>query len=267
MRTFSSVLVGRYFPASSPLHKADPRLKIVLLFALISSLFAAVRWEAFLAIFLLIALFVILSKLPVGWIIRSLRPAMFIILFTLVIHFFFTPGPPMARLGPITISEIGFNNGLFLSARFLMLIISALILTFTTSPIELTDGLEWLFGFLKKVKVPVHELAMMMTIAIRFIPTLIIEAERIMKAQVSRGADFESGSLIKRGKNIIALLIPLFIGVFERADELALAMEARCYRGGEGRTRMKPLKMSSSDYFFGLFLLFLIGLITILGRR
>lgn len=266
MRTFSNIIIGRYYPGESPLHKADPRLKIVLLFVLMTSLFAISSHFALLAMLALILLALTISRAPLRWVIRGLRPVTYIILFTLIVHFFFTPGEVMARLGPLTISEAGFTNGLILSARFILLIVSAFILTFTTSPIELTDGLESLFSFLKSLKVPVHELAMMMTIAIRFIPTLIIETERIMKAQVSRGADFQSGGFVRRLKNLISLLVPLFIGVFKQADELAMAMEARCYRGGEGRTRMKPMRMKQSDWFFGLSLIILLGLITMLGR-
>ncbi len=248
MRGFLGSAIGRYMPGKTPLHQADPRLKLILLLAFMTTVFALSSWSGFLALFILILLAILISKVPPGWIFKALRPLLYIILFTLIVHFFFTPGKVMARIGPFTVSEEGFRAGLFLSARFILLIISAFVLTFTTSPIELTDALESLFSFLKPLKVPVHELAMMMTIAIRFIPNLAIEAERIMKAQIARGADFESGGLIKRSKSLISLLIPLFIAVFKQADEVALAMEARCYRGGEGRTRMKPIKMRPSDW-------------------
>ncbi|HDP70170.1 MAG TPA: energy-coupling factor transporter transmembrane protein EcfT [Actinobacteria bacterium] len=259
MRAFSKLTIGQYYPVKSLLHEADPRLKIVLLFFILTTLFVVNNFLGFIFISFFLLMTILAAKIPFSWILRGLRPIIFIVLFTLIIHFFFTAGKPIATFGPLVVTEEGFKNGTLLSVRFILLIIVTSLLTFTTSPIELTDGIESLLTPLKKIKVPAHELAMMMTIALRFIPSLLLETDRIMKAQVSRGADFESGNLFKRARNLISLLIPLFIGIFKRADELALAMESRCYRGGEGRTRLRVLTMRHGDWLIGMVtLLFLI---------
>ncbi|MDO8886031.1 energy-coupling factor transporter transmembrane component T [Candidatus Oleimmundimicrobium sp.] len=252
MKTFSRLTIGQYYPGESLIHEADPRLKIVLLMAILVTLFILNNFLGFLYLSLFMLTVIAVARIPFSWILRGLRPLIYIILFTLIVHFFFTVGEPIARLGPFVVTEEGFKNGILLSARFILLVVGASLLTFTTSPVELTDGIEYLLTPFKKIKVPAHELAMMMTIALRFIPTLLLETDRIMKAQISRGADFESGNLFRRAKNLISLLIPLFVGVFRRADELALAMESRCYRGGEGRTRLRVLMMRSKDWAAGV---------------
>ncbi len=266
MKTFSRLTIGQYYPGESFIHRADPRLKIVLLLSILVTLFILSNFLGFFYLFLFFLVAIVVAKIPFSWILRGLRPLIYIILFTLIIHFFFTAGEPIARFGPFVVTEEGFKNGLLLSVRFILLVVGASLLTFTTSPIELTDGIEYLLTPLKRIKVPAHELAMMMTIALRFIPTLLLETDRIMKAQISRGADFESRNLLRRAKNLISLLVPLFIGVFRRADELALAMESRCYRGGEGRTRLRVLTMRGKDWMAGMAtILFLLSAIYI-GR-
>ncbi len=266
MKTFSKLTIGQYYPGESIMHEADPRLKIILLMFILVTLFIVNNFLGFLYLSFFILLAVITAKIPFSWIIRGLRPLIYIILFTLIIHFFFTAGKPLVGFGPFVVTEEGFKNGVLVSIRFVLLVVGASLLTFTTSPIELTDGIEYLLTPFKKIKVPAHELAMMMTIALRFIPTLLLETDRIMKAQISRGADFESGNLLRRAKNLISLLVPLFVGVFKRADELALAMESRCYRGGKGRTRLRVLTMREKDWLMGIVTVLILTMAVYVGR-
>ena len=227
----SDITIGQYFPGNSVLHRMDPRAKIMATMLFIIAIFFADS----LVTYSIVAAFTFgcmaLSRLPLRLIWLSIKPLWVIIVFTLAIHVFTTPG------------EYLFSYG------WLFLIVFSSLLTYTTSPIRLTDGIERLLNPWKRIGVPAHELAMMMTIALRFIPTLLEETDRIMKAQESRGADFTTGSLVKRAKNMVPLLVPLFISAFRRADELAVAMESRCYRGGEGRTRMKELSYSNLDFY------------------
>lgn len=259
-----SVVIGQYVPLDSPIHRLDPRVKILFVGITIVGLFLVEQWLAFLAlgVFLLVLMFQ--AHLPFGYVLRSLKPILFLLLFTLVLHLFFTPGHYLLEYGPIRISLEGLERGLFIIVRLCLLIVATALLTLTTSPVELTDGMEYLLNPFKRWGFPAHELAMMMTIAIRFIPTLLQEADRILKAQKARGMDFESGGLLQRARNLIPLLVPLFINSFKRAEDLAIAMESRCYRGGVGRTRLRVLTMRTGDYVFLLFSLGIVVLVKIL---
>jgi energy-coupling factor transport system permease protein len=240
--------IGQYIPGNSVLHRLDPRTKIVITIVYIVVLFAANNPAGYIWMGLFTLSVVLMSKLPLGQLVKSLRPVIVIIVLTVVLHFFMTPGEPLYTIGPLTISAQGFRFGLLMATRLFLLVLTSSLLTLTMSPIDLTDGLEHLLNPFRRVGVPAHELAMMITIALRFIPTLVEEADKIMKAQMARGADFETGNLLQRARAMIPLLVPLFVSAFRRADELALAMEARCYRGGEGRSHCKQLQVSGRDY-------------------
>jgi energy-coupling factor transport system permease protein len=244
----TDITIGQYFPGDSIVHRLDPRIKIIITIILITALFLIARFIGF-AIFLgFITLMVFVAELPIKKIIKGLKPIFFLVLLTLFLHIFLTKGGEVLwQWRFISIEEKGLYTGLFMVSRIMLLITFTSLLTLTTSPLQLTDGIEYLLKPFKRFGVPASELAMMMTISLRFIPTLLEEADKIMKPQKSRGADFESGSIIKRAKNLIPLLVPLFISSFRRADELALAMESRCYRGGEGRTRLHELAMERKD--------------------
>lgn len=241
------ITLGQFFPGSTLIHKMDPRMKILLTFGYIIVLFIAKGILSYLAIFGWLAVSVYVSRIKPSVILKGIKPLIFVIALTGILNMFYTPGKELVSFWIFTITYDGIYTAIFMIVRIIMLITGTFLLTYTTSPILLTDGIENLMNPLKKLKVPVHELAMMMTIALRFIPTLIEEADKIMSAQKARGADFESGSIIKRAKALIPLLVPLFISAFRRADELATAMECRCYRGGEGRTRLRQLKYHSRD--------------------
>lgn len=245
-----SVVIGQYVPLDSPIHRLDPRVKILFVGITIVALFFIEQWLAFLVLGLFLLALTFRAHLPFGYVVRSLRPVLILLLFTLILHLFFTPGRYLLEYGPIHISQEGLERGLFIIVRLCLLIVATALLTLTTSPVELTDGMEYLLSPFKKWGFPAHELAMMMTIAIRFIPTLLEEADRILKAQKARGMDFETGGLIQRAKNLIPLLVPLFVNSFKRAEDLAIAMESRCYRGGTGRTRLRVLTMRAKDYAF-----------------
>ncbi len=258
------ITVGQYYPTTSFVHKLDPRFKILCAFAYITSLFMVDALTSYLIVLGFLGVAVHFSKVPVRYMLRGLKPIMFIIIFAFTINIFLTPGEVLVKFGFIKITLQGVIQALFMALRLIFLILGTSLLTLTTSPIELTDGLERLLGPLKKIGVPAHELAMMMTIALRFIPTLLEETDKIMKAQMARGADFESGNIVARAKSLIPLLVPLFISAFRRADELAMAMEARCYRGGENRTRLKVLKYTHRDVValggFAVYLAVMVGL-------
>lgn len=243
----TDIMLGQYFPGNSAVHKLDPRSKIVLTLAFISAIFLAANYTAYVVVGLFICFVTLISGIPFKIILRSIKPLWIILLLTAGIHLFMTPGTPLVEWGPLSITTEGVRQAVQMSARLVYLILISSLLTFTTSPIALTDAIERLLSPLKIVKLPVHELAMMMTIALRFVPTLLEETDRIMKAQMARGADFSSGNILKRGQNLVPILVPLFISAFRRADELATAMEARCYRGGDNRTRMKELKLGLCD--------------------
>ena len=253
------ITLGQYFPGNSPVHRLDPRTKLVLLVVYIVALFLATGWISYGIVFAFLAFAVAISQIPLKAIFTGLKPLAFILVFTGILNLLFTTGENLLiRFWVISIYWEGVVRALFMMLRILMLICGTFLLTYTTSPISLTDGLESLLSPLKKIRLPVHELAMMMCIALRFIPTLIEETDKIMSAQKARGADFESGNLIQRVKALIPILVPLFISAFRRADELATAMECRCYQGGDGRTKMKLLRYIAEDfktYFLGVLLL------------
>lgn len=244
----SDITLGQYYPSGSPIHKLDPRVKIVAVLALVCLLFTLNSPLTYLisALFIFFVLFI--SKVPFSFVFKGMKPLVFILTFTALINIFLTDGRILLKIGFLTVTYEGIRFAVFMVIRLTLLVCTTSILTLTTSPIMLTNGLESLLRPLKRFKLPVHELAMMMTIALRFIPTIMEETDKIMKAQSARGADFTTGNLIQRTRAMLPILIPLFINAFKRADELALAMECRCYRGGEGRTQLKPLKFRKSDF-------------------
>ena len=256
------ITLGQYFPGNSFLHKLDPRTKILFVILFLVGLFQAAGWLGYGASALLVLLCIRISRLKAKSIFKGLRPMLVIIALTAVLNLFYTKGTPVAEGWPITWE--GIDRAAKMMLRITLLITGTFLLTYTTSPMALTDGLEQLLGPLKKLRFPVHEITMMMSMALRFIPTLIEETDKIMSAQRARGADFESGSLLRRAKALLPILVPLFVSSFRRADELAVAMESRCYQGGEGRTRMKQLKMEGRDALTLLFgLLFVVGMIVL----
>lgn len=260
------ITIGQYIPGESFIHKMDPRFKIIISILFIVDLFLVNNFKGYLYIFIFILATILISKLSVKYIYNGLKPILILLLITAVLNIFMTSGKELIyHWGIISIYKEGLIIAAFMIIRLVFLIMGTSILTLTTSPIELTDGIENLLNPFKRIGIPAHELAMMMTIALRFIPTLMDETDKIMKAQMARGADFESGNLISRAKSLVPILVPLFISSFRRADELAMAMESRCYKGGEGRTRMKQLKITNKDYIASFaFLLLLV--ITIASR-
>ncbi|NLX61413.1 MAG: energy-coupling factor transporter transmembrane protein EcfT [Tissierellia bacterium] len=242
-----NITIGQYFPTNSVIHRLDPRIKIIITFMFIVSLFFVTSFYPYFLILAFIALTIKLSRVPFKFVLKGLKPLLLIITITFLINIFMTKGEVVLSIGPLNITKEGIRQAVFMALRLIFLVMGTSLLTLTTSPISLTDGIEKLLSPLKRIGVPAHEIAMMMTIALRFIPTLLEETDKIMKAQMARGADFESGNIINRAKNLVPLLVPLFINAFRRADELAIAMEARCYRGGENRTRMKELKLNRND--------------------
>ncbi len=257
------ITLGQYFPGNSAIHRLDPRTKLVLLIAYIVALFTASDWISYAVVFLFLTVAVAISQIPLKSFVRGLKPLVFILVFTGILNLFFTTGEKLlVEVWVLRIYWEGVTRAFFMMSRILMLLCGTFLLTYTTSPISLTDGLESLLSPLKKIHLPVHELSMMMCIALRFIPTLIEETDKIMSAQKARGADFESGKLFERVKALIPILIPLFISAFRRADELATAMECRCYQGGDCRTKMKLLRFKLRDYkAFGLCILLLVTVI------
>ena len=243
------ITLGQYFPGNSIIHRLDPRTKLIMLVVYIVALFMAKSWISYGLMLAFLLIVIRISTIPAKSIVKGMKPLVMILAFTGILNLFFTQeGKVLVDFWVITITTGGILRAIFMVSRILMLITGTFLLTYTTSPIALTDGLEALLNPLKKIKVPVHELAMMMCIALRFIPTLIEETDKIMCAQKARGADFESGSLMDRAKALIPILVPLFISAFRRADELATAMECRCYQGGEGRTKMKMLRYHREDF-------------------
>ena len=243
----SDITLGQFFPGETFVHKLDPRTKLLGVVIYITALFVAKSFLGYGLVLLFLALVVAVSKIRLSVLLRSLRPLVVIIILTAVLNLFYSSGNVLVSFWIFRITDTGIVNAALMVCRITLLICGTFMLTYTTSPIALTDGLESLFSPLKALHFPVHELAMMMSIALRFIPTLIKETDKIMSAQKARGADFESGNLVSRAKAMIPILVPLFISAFRRADELATAMECRCYHGGDGRTRMNSLKMTSRD--------------------
>ena len=242
------ITLGQYFPGDTPAHKLDPRTKILLVILYIVALFQARSLLTYAIMTVTFVLCARITKVGAKALLKGLKPVVIIVLFTGFLNLFFTPGEVIFQLGFLRLTDAGVYNALRMVVRIMLLITGTFLLTYTTSPIALTDALERMLNPLKKVRVPVHELAMVMSIALRFIPTLIEETDKIMSAQKARGADFESGNIIQKAKALIPILVPLFISAFRRADELATAMECRCYHGGEGRTKLHVLKYERRDY-------------------
>jgi energy-coupling factor transport system permease protein len=242
------ITLGQYYQADSVIHRLDPRVKLgtTILFIISLFVFDGVAGYAVAALFLICV--IKLSKVPFKFIVKGMKTIVFLLLITVIFNLFLTPGEPIVTIWKFSISREGIKTAALLAARLCFLIIGSSVMTLTTTPNQLTDGMEKMMSPLKRIKVPVHEISMMMSIALRFIPILMEEADKIMKAQLARGADFENGNLIKRVKAMVPLLVPLFISAFRRANDLAMAMEARCYRGGEHRTKMKPLRYAKRDY-------------------
>lgn len=243
------ITLGQYYQADSVIHKLDPRVKLIATITFIISLFVVKNAFGYIiaALFLLSA--IKLSKVPFRFMVKGMKTIIFLLLITVRFNLFLTPGEALVSVWKLTITKEGLKSAVFMAIRLTFLIIGSSVMTLTTTPNNLTDGMERLMGPLKIFKVPVHEVAMMMSIALRFIPVLLEETDKIMKAQIARGADFESGNLIKKAKSLVPLLVPLFISAFRRANDLAMAMEARCYRGGDHRTKMKPLIYKKRDAF------------------
>lgn len=265
------ITIGQYFPIESPVHSMDPRVKILLTLVFIIAIFFVKSLWGFAAVALYVLIAVKLSKVSFKLVLKGIRPILFLIVFTALINLFMTNGE-IVRIGDvylkagfIKITKEGIYSAVVMSLRLVFLIMGTSILTLTTSPIILTDGVENLLSPFSKVGLPAHELAMMMTIALRFIPTLLEETDKIMKAQMARGADFESGNIISRAKALIPILVPLFISSFRRADELAVAMECRCYRGGKGRTRLHELKTEKRDWIASFTMLILLTAIIMIN--
>ncbi len=245
----NNITLGQYYPADSVVHRLDPRIKIVLLIAVIVAIFLASNLLAFVPIAAFLVIVTRLSKVPVKMMVKGLKPLRLILILTFVLNLFFLQGEtPLLNLGFAVIKKEALTMAVHYSLRLILLVLFSSLLTLTTPPITLTDGLERLLSPLRVIHFPAHEMAMMMSIALRFIPTLLEEADKIMKAQTARGADFETGNLIARAKAMVPLLVPLFVSAFRRAGDLAMAMEARCYHGGEGRTRLRVLKCQKRDY-------------------
>ena len=259
------ITLGQYYPADSILHKLDPRVKLVTTIVFLIALFVADDWVGYLVATVFLVSVIKLSKVPFHFMVKGLKAIFFILLITMFFNLFLTPGDVvLVQIWKLKITDKGLHTAIFMAIRLIYLILGSSVMTLTTTPNDLTDGLEKLMSPLKKLHVPVHEVAMMMSIALRFIPILLEETDKIMKAQIARGADFENGNLIQKAKNLVPLLVPLFISAFRRANDLAMAMEARCYRGGEGRTKMKPLVYAKRDYYaYGVVALFMAAIIAV----
>lgn len=260
------ITIGQYYPAQSPIHRLDPRVKIVCTLIFLISLFVQNSVLGYALAFVFLACMIHVSKVPAKFIGKGLKPIVILLLFTVAMNLFLTRGGAVLfHWGIITITETGLRTSVFMAVRLVLLVAGSSLMTFTTTPNGLTDGLEKLLHPLNRIHVPVHEISMMMSIALRFIPILLEETDKIMKAQIARGADFESGNIIQRAKAMIPILVPLFVSAFRRANDLAMAMEARCYRGGEGRTKMKPLHYQKRDRM--AYLTLLVYLAAVIGLR
>lgn len=245
------ISLGRFYPAESPLHRMDPRFKILATLVLMVLVFIANELYAFLAYAFFAVICVLVSRIPPIHVLKSMKPVLFLILFAFVLNVFSGRGEAIFAVGPVTATWDGLATGLRMAARLTLLITTSSLLTLTTTPILVADAMERLMKPLQRFGFPAHEMAMMMSIALRFVPTLVEETDKIMKAQSSRGADYDTGGILRKARGLVSVLVPLFIGSFRRADELAVAMEARCYRGGEGRTRLRVMKATSSDWIAG----------------
>ncbi len=256
------ITLGQYYPGSSPIHRLDPRVKIIATLLFIVELFIVNNFIGFAICAAAMAICVIVSKVPLSFIMRGLKPIIIILLFTFLLNIFMVDGKVIWTLGPLEVTKEGLITAIFMAIRLILLIIGSSLLTLTTTPIRLTDGIERLLSPFERFGLPAHDIAMMMSIALRFIPTLLEEADKIMKAQQARGADFESGNIMRRAKSLIPILIPLFVSAFRIAQDLAMAMESRCYRGGKGRTRLHEMRFHRKDVISMIVLfVFLAGII------
>jgi len=255
--------IGQYYPVKSVIHDLDPRVKIVCILLFLISLFVQGNIIGYLVATLFLGSLIYASKVPLKYILKGLRPILLLLGMTVIFHLFLTrEGEILVQYGIIRITAGGLRSAVFMGVRLVYLIIGSSLMTYTTTPNALTDGLEALLRPLNKLKVPVHEVAMMMSIALRFIPILLEETDKIMKAQLARGADLDTGSIFQRVKALVPILVPLFVSAFRRANDLAMAMESRCYHGGEGRTKMKPLQYQNKDYVvYGISWGYLVGMI------
>lgn len=245
---FRELTIGQYYPGDSIIHKLDPRVKLMGALIFIITVFLASNVFSIVVVTAFLITFIALSRVPLSFMLKGLRAIVMLLIVAGIFNLFLTPGNAIVEFWVFRITDVGIKNCIFMIIRMIYLIVGTSVMTLTTTPNQLTDGLEKSLGFLKKIRIPVHEIAMMMSIALRFIPILVEETDKIMKAQMARGADFESGGVFKRAKNMVPILVPLFVSAFRRANDLALAMEARCYNGGEGRTKMKPLSYNNDDH-------------------
>ncbi len=260
------ITLGQYYQTDSVIHRLDPRVKLVTTICFIVSLFVVDNLIGYLIAGIFLAMVIKLSKVPLKYMLRGMKSIVFLLIIAVVFNLFLTPGEAVVTFWKIKITMEGIRQAVFMAIRLIFLIMGSSIMTLTTTPNNLTDGMEKLLGPLRIFRVPVHEIAMMMSIALRFIPILLEETDKIMKAQIARGADFESGNLIKKAKSLVPLLVPLFISAFRRANDLAMAMEARCYRGGDHRTKMKPLIYKKRDELaYGVVVCYL-ALCVVIGR-
>lgn len=259
------ITIGQYYKTDSIIHRLDPRVKLFGTLVYVVTLFLHKSPVTYVMSLLFLAVVIRMSKVPVKFIVRGLKAVAVILIFSVGINMFFIPGEPLIEIGVFSISREGMRTAVYLGSRLIMLVLGTSLLTFTTTPNELTDGLDKSLGFLNKIKIPVHEIAMMMSIALRFIPILTEELDKIMKAQTARGIDFESGGLLKRMKSMVPIIVPLFVAAVRRANDLALAMESRCYHGGQGRTKMKPLIYQARDLSAYIILLIFLVLMIYLG--
>ena len=260
------ITLGQYFPGKSWIHKLDPRIKIIATLLFIIELFIVDNFIGFLIAGIVLGILIAVSKVPVSYIMRGLKPIQLILIFTFALNMFMVDGRILWQWKFLKITAEGLEVAVFMAIRLVLLLMGSSMLTLCTRPLALTDGIERLLSPFKKIGLPAHDIAMMMTIALRFIPTLLEEADKIMKAQQARGADFESGGLMKRAKSLIPILVPLFVGAFRIAQDLAMAMEARCYRGGENRTRMNEMKFRKRDYAAIVMMVLFLAVIIIESR-
>lgn len=261
------ITIGQYYPAKSILHRLDPRVKLTGTLLYLISLFLFSSISGYLITTLFLAIVIHLSKVPLSYIVKGLKPIIMLLMITVIFNLFLTrSGEVLFHAWIFTITEGGLRIAVYMAIRLIYLIIGSSLMTFTTTPNELTDGIEALLHPLNKIHVPVHEIAMVMSIALRFIPILLEETDKIMKAQIARGADLESGNMIQKAKSMIPILVPLFVSAFRRANDLAMAMEARCYRGGEGRTKMKPLRYERRDRMAYLIVIVYVIVVVMIGR-
>ena len=260
------ITLGQYFPGDSPIHRLDPRVKIIATLMFIIELFIVDNFIGFAVAAVCLGIVIAASKVPLSFILRGLKPILIILMFTFALNIFMVDGRILWQWGFLKITAEGLRLAVFMAIRLILLLMGSSMLTLCTRPLSLTDGIERLLAPLKKIGVPAHEIAMMMTIALRFIPTLLEETDKIMKAQQARGADFETGNLIQKAKSLIPILVPLFVSAFRIAQDLAMAMEARCYRGGDNRTRMHEMKLKGRDYVAIVLLIIFLAVIIIETR-